>query len=924
MDVLWRDRGPARGGEQPPPGGARGAPGARRRRRSSPRRGALRSTAEVDVDLFELAAADARRVGTPRGLPCGARALRRRAAAREPLRRLGGGAARASSRRSPPSSREECRRARLGARRSGLPADASSFVGREPRAGRAAVAARAGRGCSRSPARAAAGKTRLALELARGAEPAYEAGAALVELAPLADAAPRPGRRRGRARRACARCAGAARRGDRASSRRAAAARSRQLRARLVASARARRTRCFARRRGSTIVATSREPLRVPGEVVFRVPSLEHPRPRAGSLPPTRLLRVRGRVASSSSAPPPRRRASRSTTTNADDVARICLRLDGLPLALELAAGRVGALSAGRDRGAARRPLPPPARGQPRRADAAADARGDAPVEPRPARARRAGPLPPARDLRRRLRARGGRGGLRGGRPSTATAIADVLARLVEKSLVTVEEAGEGRRYRLLETVRLYARERLDDAGETCRARGASRALGARPGRAGARLAAARPRGGEPARRASTPCSSGTRAQPCASASRCCPFWLRRIDLAEASRRFAAALAAAPERTTRRAEALLGRRGDRLPQRRALPGLRARRGEPATSPRDRRHRTRVAGAPVPRRVRGRKRRGRRRGALARARARARAPRALRGRGGDRRLLARRRRSGSSATCRARTGSSPRASSGSARSRARRTRFPRRSTSRRSGRASRTAVRPPARLRGHAAAAARDLLRQRRQLRAGESGGHRTRPWRWRPGARAARRERCRFRGCGRRPRPGDVLVRRAYISLAEGDQAAARGDLEAALELRARLSDRRGLGLILSGLGLIDTIAGDYAGAERHLAEARDMFRRAGDRWGLASTLWRIADLAFARGRLDDAEAALEEANSVLERDSARTLDRDDGREPRRGRPAPRRRRARVRPPCRRPRPLRRARRRARRRRHRRAASQPR
>jgi non-specific serine/threonine protein kinase len=33
-----------------------------------------------------------------------------------------------------------------------------------------------------------AGKTRLALELARGAEPAYEAGAALVELAPLADA----------------------------------------------------------------------------------------------------------------------------------------------------------------------------------------------------------------------------------------------------------------------------------------------------------------------------------------------------------------------------------------------------------------------------------------------------------------------------------------------------------------------------------------------------------------------------------------------------------------------------------------------------------------------------------------------------------------------------------------------------------------
>jgi ATP/maltotriose-dependent transcriptional regulator MalT len=78
------------------------------------------------------------------------------------------------------------------------------------------------------------------------------------------------------------------------------------------------------------------------------------------------------------------------------------------------------------------------------------------------------------------------------------------------------------------------------------------------------------------------------------------------------------------------------------------------------------------------------------------------------------------------------------------------------------------------------------------------------------------------------------------------------------------LNDRRGLGLVLSGLGLMDTTAGDQESAERHLAEARDIFRRAVDRWGLASTLWRTADLALERGRLDDAEAALEEARSVL------------------------------------------------------------
>ena len=69
----------------------------------------------------------------------------------------------------------------------------------------------------------------------------------------------------------------------------------------------------------------------------------------------------------------------------------------------------------------------------------------------------------------------------------------------------------------------------------------------------------------------------------------------------------------------------------------------------------------------------------------------------------------------------------------------------------------------------------------------------------------------------------------------------------------------------LAGLGLIDTTAGEYANAERHLAEAREMFRRAGDRWALASSLWRTADLAFARGRLDEAERALQKARGVLD-----------------------------------------------------------
>ncbi len=132
-----------------------------------------------------------------------------------------------------------------------------------------------------------------------------------------------------------------------------------------------------------------------------------------------------------------------------------------------------------------------------------------------------------------------------------------MLARLVEKSLVVADESSSReRRYRLLETVRLYARERLDEAGETA-------TLAER--HAGWALALAERNA---ARRASTVTPTNLRAaldtlleRAPDDALRFCvalgPFWLRRIDLHEAQRRFDQALAAAPERTALRAEALL-------------------------------------------------------------------------------------------------------------------------------------------------------------------------------------------------------------------------------------------------------------------------------------------------------------------------------------------------------------------------------
>src|SRR6202000_2028658 len=79
-----------------------------------------------------------------------------------------------------------------------------------------------------------------------------------------------------------------------------------------------------------TIVTTSREPLGVPGELSWRVPSLTLAREALGLF----IDRARRR--------PPDFVVGQG---DGDLVAEICERLDGMPLAIELAAARVRALS---------------------------------------------------------------------------------------------------------------------------------------------------------------------------------------------------------------------------------------------------------------------------------------------------------------------------------------------------------------------------------------------------------------------------------------------------------------------------------------------------------------------------------------------------------------------------------------------------
>ncbi|WP_030780513.1 ATP-binding protein [Streptomyces sp. NRRL S-920] len=206
----------------------------------------------------------------------------------------------------------------------------------------------------------------------------------------------------------------------------------------------------LARCPGLAVLATSREPLGIPGELTRPVEPL--PEPVA-----VRLLAERGA-------------AARPGFTVDDDpaaAAEICRRLDGLPLAIELAAARLRMLTPRQiadrldDRfrlltNGARTVLP---RQQTLRA--VVDWSWDLLDEPERAVLRRLSVFAGGCDLAAAEAVCAGEGG--------PYDVADVLGSLVDKSLVVAAPspvAGAGMRYRLLETVAEYAGERLDEAGD--------------------------------------------------------------------------------------------------------------------------------------------------------------------------------------------------------------------------------------------------------------------------------------------------------------------------------------------------------------------------------------------------------------------------------------------------------------------------
>jgi predicted ATPase len=859
MDVLWRDRTPDAAANNL----HQAVYVARRALEADAirvRDGVLQLAAEVDVDRLERAAADARSAGTA-------------ASYRAALSLYGGELLPenryddwADERRDELAELATALEDELGAlpagadeRRPRLPARTGSFIGRARELDEL-TALLGGTRLLTLTGTGGVGKTRLALELARAAEPSWADGAALVELDSVADARLIPD---AIADALDVRSLSGESTGD-------AIVEFLEPRALLLVvdncehllAATAERVDMLLRSAPNlTILATSREPLRVPGEIVFRVPSLDIPDPQQ-ALEPRELIGFEAveLFVERARAVAPRFELD---DNNAVDVARICFRLDGLPLAVELAAGRLGALD--------------PA--------AIADRLGDrfrvlsARSHAAPTRQQTLTATlewshelleEDERILFRRLAVFWGGFDLQAAEAVCTdadletAAVADVLARLVEKSLVTANEASSHeRRYRLLETVRLYAGERLNESGEadTFAERQARWAVAlARAERNSPRL----DRNAANVRRALHALLASAPHDALEFCVVLLPFWLRRIDLHEAQQAFDDALAAAPERTAFRAEALL------------------------------------AAASIDFRS----------GTVARALDRVQASRAVASEAGD-----------AHAEWRAMQLLGEIGVATDSVDLARRWLEPALELAQREGFEAATAIGVYSMGVAHwivgDLARAEELVARSIELLRPLAGSpepipspvniadHRTSRLGNRPSlsmvfedtlqpfveiscdaavsyalanqagivrargdltrARALLDEsEARFEAAGDEQGRAAVIARRGYLELAAGALPQARAAMEEALALRREQGDRRGQGLVLSGLGYVDTTAGDYNGAERHLAEARDIFRRGGDRWGLAASLWRTADVAFARGRLDHAQAALEEARAVL------------------------------------------------------------
>lgn len=116
----------------------------------------------------------------------------------------------------------------------------------------------------------------------------------------------------------------------------------------------------------------------------------------------------------------------------------------------------------------------------------------------------------------------------------------------------------------------------------------------------------------------------------------------------------------------------------------------------------------------------------------------------------------------------------------------------------------------------------------------------------------------RFHSIGDERAIGQALARLGNLATSHGDYARAQDLLEESLALRRRIGDYRGEMLTTAALGNLAAAEGDVPRAHRLLQESASSFQRRGDLWGYAAALSNLANLALVQGQFDDAKRLLE------------------------------------------------------------------
>jgi len=99
-----------------------------------------------------------------------------------------------------------------------------------------------------------------------------------------------------------------------------------------------------------------------------------------------------------------------------------------------------------------------------------------------------------------------------------------------------------------------------------------------------------------------------------------------------------------------------------------------------------------------------------------------------------------------------------------------------------------------------------------------------------------------------------TLLNLADVARDRGQYARAVAALEESYELFKRLGDKRGIALSLNNLGEVARAQGAHAAAQQHALDCLALFREIGDKWGMALSLHNLGNVA--RDGADYAEAA--------------------------------------------------------------------